>query len=91
MQRGRDSVHTVVEEEKRGNTISIQTHCFLGGAIPHAKGSMAHDLRLASEEKTNTRIFRCSPWERTRHVWRLFKTTNLTSSLLARDCSLRSF
>lgn len=54
MWRGHDSVLTVVEEEKYGNTISIQTQCFLGGArpvaafMPRTKGRMAHSLWLAS-------------------------------------------
>ena len=71
MRRRRDSVHTVVEEEKRGNTISMQTHCFLGGAMPvgplmpHEKGSMAHDLRLASWRRPTPASFDALPWERT--------------------------
>ena|SRR5260370_27335911 len=34
MQRGCGSAHIVVEEEKRGNSASIQAACFLGGARP---------------------------------------------------------
>jgi len=54
MWRGHDSVSIVVEEEKHGNSISIQTACFLGGAMPGAafmpgtKGRMAHNLWLAA-------------------------------------------
>jgi hypothetical protein len=78
MRRGRDSVHTVVEEEKRGNTISMQTHCFLGGAMPvgplmpHARGKHGPRLALGILEKTNTRIFRCSPLGTYPQRWRLF-------------------
>jgi hypothetical protein len=36
MERGSDSLHIVVEEEKRGNSASIQASCFLGGAMPVA-------------------------------------------------------
>jgi hypothetical protein len=36
MERGSDSVPIVVEEEKRGNSASIQAVCFLGGAMPVA-------------------------------------------------------
>jgi hypothetical protein len=34
MERGSDSIPIVVEEEKHGNRVSIQTLCFLGGAMP---------------------------------------------------------
>jgi hypothetical protein len=53
-----------VEEEKRGNSVSIQTDCFLSGAMlvdilmPFGKGRMAHNSRFWRLEKINTRIFR---------------------------------
>ena len=78
MRRGRDSVHTVVEEEKRGNTISMQTHCFLGRCharwSSHAprKGKHGPRLALGILKKINTRIFRCSPLGTYPQRWRLF-------------------
>jgi hypothetical protein len=58
----------VVEEEKHGNSASIQAECFLGGAMPVAplmpfeKERMVHNSRFWRVERSNTRIFRyCSP------------------------------
>ena len=34
MERGSDSLHIVVEEEKHGTSASIHAICFLGGAMP---------------------------------------------------------
>src|SRR6266852_7972683 len=67
MRRGRDSVRTVVGREKRGTSASIHALCFLGGAMPVAgsmpcaKGSMAHNLRLASWEPGTPASFDATP------------------------------
>src|SRR5947209_19767987 len=78
MWRGHDSVSSVVEEEKHGNSISIQTTCFLGGAMPgaafmpHTKGRMAHNLRLASWKAATPASLEAQSLGTYPQGWRLF-------------------
>src|SRR6266851_5627576 len=67
MRRGRDSVRTVVDREKRGKSRIHSCICFLGGAMPvagsmpDAKGRMAHSLRWASWEPGTPASFDATP------------------------------
>ena len=72
MERGSDSVPIVVEEEKRGNSASMQAVCFLGGAMPVAppmpfrKGCMAHNSRFwRPGEEQHPSLSTLFPWEHT--------------------------
>jgi hypothetical protein len=73
VERGSDSVHIVVEEEKHGNSASIQASCFLGGArpvgvpMPFRKGCMAHTFGFWHPgEHQHPHLSMLLPWERTR-------------------------
>jgi len=64
MSRRDDSVSTVVEEEKHGNTIPIQMQCVLGGArpvaasVPRARGMNGPQLAVGILGSGNTHVFR---------------------------------
>ena len=72
MERSPDSVRLVVEEEKHGNSASIQASCFLGGAMPVGvsmacgKGRMAHNSRFCHPGRCqHPRFSTLLPWEHT--------------------------
>ncbi len=71
MERGSDSLHIVVEEEKHGTSASIHAICFLGGAkpvslpMPFAKGWMAHNFRFRRPgENQHPHLSMLNPGER---------------------------
>ena len=79
MERSSGSVRLVVEEEKHGNSASIQASCFLGGAMPvgasmpFQKGRMAHNFGdHASWEAPTPVSFETAPVGTYPHGRRLF-------------------
>ena len=64
-------LHTVVEEENTETaypfilSVSWAVPCPLDTLMPHAKGRMAHNLRLAPGKQQHPPISRLIPWERT--------------------------